>query len=245
MIEASLADGVRVLRMNRPDKKNALDGAMYTALAEALEDGNTRADIRCQMICGLPGAFCAGNDIADFLKIAGKVPIGDTPVLRFLRALVRNEKPLVAAVDGFAIGVGTTMLFHCDRVFAAPGALFRTPFVDLGLVPEAGSSLIAPQLMGHKRAFELLCLGSAFSADKALQAGLISEIVDGDVEAAALASARDIAARPPEAMAISRRLLRGDVEAIAARIEEEAMLFAERLKSPEAQGAFEAFLSKS
>ncbi|MTI42708.1 enoyl-CoA hydratase/carnithine racemase [Roseibium hamelinense] len=243
MITQSTEDGVRTLRLDRPEKKNALTGEMYTALAEALESGNTDESIRCQLIWGHPGAFTGGNDIGDFLKFAGKVEMSETPVLRFLRALARNETPLVAAVDGVAVGVGTTLLMHCDMVFAAPNAIIRSPFVDLGLVPEAGSSLLGPALMGHARAFELLCLGRPFSAQKAYEVGLVNEIED-DVYAAALSCAKEIAAKPPEAMRLSRQLLRGDTEILAERVEAEAKIFAERLTSPETVSAFQAFMMK-
>ncbi|MBO6755371.1 MAG: crotonase/enoyl-CoA hydratase family protein [Roseibium sp.] len=243
MIMQSVQDGVQILRLDRPEKKNALTGAMYSALAEALETANQDDEIRCQMICGHEGAFTGGNDIGDFLSYAGKVEMADTPVVRFLRALARNETPLVAAVDGVAIGVGTTLLMHCDMVFASPNSLFRSPFVDLGLVPEAGSSLLGPALMGHARAFELLCLGRPFSAQRAYEVGLVNEIVE-DPDAAALACAREIAAKPPEAMRLSRRLLRGDTKPLEDRVEQEAAIFAERLTAPETVAAFQAFMTK-
>lgn len=240
----SLEDGVLILRLDRPDKKNALTGAMYAGLADALESGDTDADVRCHLICGHPGAFTAGNDIADFLSHAQGGDLGDTPVIRFLKALTLNEKPIVAAVDGLAIGVGTTMLLHCDMVFASPGSIFKSPFVDLGLVPEAGSSLLGPMLLGHARAFELLCLGETFDAERAERAGLINRVVAGDVEAAALECAKAIAAKPPEAMALSRRLLKGDTKALLARVEEEEAIFGSRLKAPETIAAFQAFMSR-
>ncbi len=243
MIQKSLEEGVSTLRMNRADKKNALTGEMYAVLAEALEAGNSDDAVRCHLICGQPGVFTAGNDIADFLKYAGGGDLSNTPVIRFLRALARNEKPLVAAVDGLAIGVGTTLLMHCDMVFATPGAIFKTPFVDLGLVPEAGSSVLGPRIMGHARAFELLCLGETFDAGRAENAGLVNRVVE-DADAVALDCARAIAAKPPEAMAISRRLLRGDRSALNAAIEEEARIFGERLSSPETISAFQAFMTK-
>ncbi|MHA7774072.1 crotonase/enoyl-CoA hydratase family protein [Roseibium sp. M-1] len=244
MIRKSLEDGVQILRLDRLEKKNALTGQMYSDLAEALEAGNTDAGIRCHLICGLPEVFTAGNDIGDFLQYAGKTGIDETPVVRFLRALVRNEKPLVASIDGIAIGVGTTLLMHCDMVFASPRALIRSPFVDLGLVPEAGSSLLGPQIMGPARAFELLCLGNAFSAEKAAAAGLVNEVVEGDVDAAALACAKEIASKPPEAMALSRKLLRGDTDQLSERVENEIKIFASRLSAPETIAAFQAFMMK-
>ncbi len=243
MIVRSLEDGVQTLRLNRPEKKNALTGAMYTDLAEALENGNSDSEVRCHLVCGQPEVFTAGNDIGDFLHYAGKTGLAETPVVRFLRALVRNTKPIVASVDGIAIGVGTTLLMHCDMVFASPRAVLRAPFVDLGLVPEAGSSLLGPHLMGHARAFELLCLGHAFSADKALSAGLVNEVTENGVDDAALACAREIAAKPPEALALSRKLLRGDTQALSDRVEEEIAIFASRLGAPETIAAFQAFMA--
>ena len=243
MLSQSLENGVRILRMDRPDKKNALTGDMYTALAEAFETVNDDPDVRCQLLCGHPGAFTGGNDIGDFLSYAGKVEMGKTPVVRFLRALARNEKPLVAAVDGVAIGIGTTLLMHCDMVFAAPNAVIRSPFVDLGLVPEAGSSLLGPMIMGHARAFELLCLGRTFSGERGLQAGLVNEVSE-DAEAAARQCAEEIAAKPPEAMRLSRKLLRGNTKVLEDRVEEEAAIFASRLTAPETISAFQAFMMK-
>jgi len=244
MIRKTLEDGVQILRLDRPEKKNALTGAMYSDLAEALEAGNTDGEIRCHLICGQPEVFTAGNDIGDFLQYAGKSGLTETPVARFLRALVGNEKPLVASLDGLAIGVGATLLMHCDMVFASPRTVIRSPFVDLGLVPEAGSSLLGPELMGSARAFELLCLGRPFSAEKAELAGLVNDVVEGDVDAAALACAKEIAAKPPEAMALSRKLLRGDRKELSERVEEEIRIFAGRLSAPETIAAFQAFMAK-
>ncbi|GGE92686.1 crotonase/enoyl-CoA hydratase family protein [Stappia taiwanensis] len=247
MIEIETAGGVQVLRLNRPAKKNALTGEMYTALSEALERGNDDPDIRAHLLCGVPGAFTAGNDIADFLQYAmGDGGMADAPVVRFLRALARCETPLVAAVDGLAIGVGTTLLFHCDMVYASPRALFKTPFLDLGLVPEAGASLLAPQRMGHGRAFELLCLGEGFDPVRAKAAGLVNHIVAEEaIELEALQCAKAIAAKPAEAMALSRRLLIGDRTVLHTRMKEEIELFAQRLRSEEAKAAFTAFMARS
>ncbi len=243
-IVRSLENGVQTLRFDRPDKKNAITGEMYTALADALEQGNSDDAVRCHLLCGHSGAFTAGNDIPDFLNHAQSGGLGEAPVVRFLKALTLNEKPIVAAVDGLAIGVGTTLLMHCDMVFATPGSLFKSPFVDLGLVPEAGSSLLGPALMGHVRAFELLCLGEAFNCEQAEKAGLINRIVEGDVEEAARACASSIASKPPEAMRLSRQLLKGDKAVLLSRVEKEIALFAERLKSPEAIAAFQAFMAR-
>ena len=242
-IETNIADSVLTLRLNRPDKKNALSRAMYAALADALEGAGTNDAVKAVLIAGQPGAFSAGNDLADFLAVAsgGEVP---HEIARFLNAIVDLSLPLVASVDGLAIGIGTTLLMHCDHVVASKESVFRTPFADLGLTPEAASSLLAPRLMGHQRAFALLAIGETFDAQAAREAGLVTRIVDSDPDATALKAAQALAAKPAEAIAIAKRLLRGDTAEIKARIEEEITLFSQRLVSPEARRAFEAFLKK-
>ena len=234
---------VRMVRMNRPEKKNALTMAMYDAMAAAIEGVGTNASLRCLLIAGSPTAFCAGNDIGDFLAAASQGGALGQPILRFLYALARCEKPLVAAVRGNAIGVGTTMLMHCDHVVASQDARFATPFVGLGLVPEAASSLIAPRLMGQAHAFSLLVMGRPLAADEAKAAGLVNTVVASDaVEAEAMKAAAEIAALPPQGVAAARRLMRGAPDEIIARIDQEADLFKTRLQSPEARAAFEAFM---
>ena len=236
---------VRTVRMNRPEKKNALTMAMYDAMAEAIESAGKTPALRCLLIAGAPTAFCAGNDIGDFLKAAGQGGALGAPILRFLYALARNELPLIAAVQGNAIGVGTTMLMHCDHVVAANDARFSTPFVGLGLVPEAASSLIAPRLMGQARAFSLLVMGKPLSANEARSAGIVNTVVAPDaLEAEAMKAAREIAALPPQGVLASRRLLRGSPDEIVARIDAEAELFKTRLQSAEAQAAFTAFMTR-
>ena len=236
---------VRTVRMNRPDKKNALTMAVYDAMAEAIESAGKTPALRCLLIAGAPTAFCAGNDIGDFLKAAGQGGALGAPILRFLYALARNELPLIAAVQGNAIGVGTTMLMHCDHVVAANDARFSTPFVGLGLVPEAASSLIAPRLMGQARAFSLLVMGRPLSANEARAAGIVNTVVAPDaLEAEAMKAAREIAALPPQGVLASRRLLRGSPDEIVARIDAEAELFKTRLQSAEAQAAFTAFMTR-
>lgn len=244
-IEQSASAGVLTVRMNRPDKKNAITAAMYDAMARAIKAGEGDDAVRAILFLGTPGAFTAGNDIADFMRIAMSGERDSMAVFDFLEAIIMSAKPLIAGVDGLAIGVGTTMLMHCDHVVASGPSLFKTPFVDLGLVPEAGSSLIAPRIMGHHRAFDLLAMGEGFSAAEAKAAGLVSRVVEpGELEAAAMAAAAGLAAKPPEALAISRRLIRGDRSDILARMKEEAVLFGERLQSAEARQAFTAFMSK-
>jgi enoyl-CoA hydratase/carnithine racemase len=242
-VETSRLDGVLTLRMNRPEKRNALDRAMYAALASALSDADADAAVGAALIAGVPGAFSAGNDIRDFAAVGSGETGAVDAIRRFLHALVGFGKPLVAAVDGLAVGIGTTMLMHCDLVFASPESTFRTPFVDLGLVPEAASSLVAPRLMGHQAAFALLVAGETLSAEAAKEARLVHRIAPS-VEAEAAAAARALAVRPREAVRLSRDLLRGSREEILARIEAENRLFAERLRSPEAQAAFARFLGR-
>jgi enoyl-CoA hydratase/carnithine racemase len=235
---------VRKIRMNRPDKKNALTLAMYGAMAAAIEDASSGDSVRCVLIAGAPEVFCAGNDLNDFVTMAQSGGLGE-PIIRFLHALARCQKPMVAAVGGAAVGVGTTMLLHCDQVIAADNAVLMTPFVSLGLLPEAGSSLIAPRLMGHARAFALLVMGKPLTAEEARSAGIVNHVVPAaELDAHAFNVARDIAALPPESVTTARRLMRGSVEEIVARIDEEAEAFKARLASTEAQKALATFLSR-
>jgi len=236
---------VRTVRMNRPEKKNALTLEMYDAMAEAVESAAQNPALRCLLIAGAPNGFCAGNDIGDFMQmVIGSGALG-TPILRFLYALARCEKPLVAAVQGGAVGVGTTMLMHYDHVVAASDARFSTPFVGLGLVPEAASSLIAPRLMGQARAFSLLVMGRPLGAEEAKAAGLVNSVVATEaVEAEAMKAAREIAALPPQGVLAARRLMRGSPDEIVKRIDEEAELFKTRLQSAEARAAFQAFMTR-
>ena len=236
---------IRTLRMNRPDKKNALTLAMYEAMSAALESAGSSPALRCVVIAGAPGAFCAGNDLADFLAMVENAEGLAAPIMRFLHALARAEKPLVAAVSGLAVGIGTTMLLHCDHVVAGSDARFSTPFVQLGLVPEAASSLIGPRRLGHARAFALLAMGRPLDAAAAHAAGIVNTVVaPAEVDAEAMKAAREIAALPAQALAASRALLRGTPDEIVARIDEEAAEFKRRLASPEARGAFEAFFKR-
>ncbi len=237
-------DGFQTLTFNRPEKRNAITSPMYQALHRALDNGEADRGIAAHILLGQPGVFTAGNDISEFKDYAEGDKL-DTAVDGFLKRIATLRKPLVAGIDGLCIGIGTTLLLHCDLVIASARSTFRTPFLDLGLVPEAASSLLAPRRMGHVRAFELLCMGKKLKADWALAAGLINEIVpESEVKVAALAAGRHLADRPPEALAAARRLLKGDPAEILARIDEEDRLFADRLRSPEAKEAFEAFMQK-
>lgn len=230
------------MRISRPDKKNALSGEMYAALTAGFEEANSNTDIGAIVLLGEPGIFCAGNDINDFVSFATKGTLGK-PILDFLAALVDNNKPLVAGVDGPAIGIGTTLLLHCDYVLASLRSVFATPFVDLGLVPEAGSSILFPELMGHRLAFEFLVMGNKFDANRAEELGLINKIVSSEgLEAELMSVAKAIASKPREAVLVSRNLIKPDPSVLHARIEEEALLFSQRLKSPETHQALNAFL---
>ncbi len=244
-VSITTTDGVQIIRLTRAGKKNALTSAMYATMTEALAVGDADPGVAAHLFVGSGGVFCAGNDIGDFLEHSGKDGGLGTLVVGFIRALPTTRKPMIAAVDGLAIGVGTTMLLHCDLVYATPAARFRTPFLDLGILPEAGSSLLMPRRMGHVRAFEMLALGAPYSAEQARDAGLINAIVPADkLETTALDAGRRLAAKPPEALAIARKLMRGDPAEIVERIDAEIVEFARRLASPEAKEAFQAFLEK-
>lgn len=233
--------GVMEIRIDRPDKKNALTAAMYRAMTAALADASARPDIGAVLFTASGDTFCAGNDLQDFMK----GPAGAAAALAFISALAVFDKPMVAAVQGLAVGVGTTMLFHCDLVYAAPDAHFIMPFVSLGLVPEAGSSLLAPTLMGHAKAAAMLLLGEPMDADGADRSGLVTAILPADtLHDHARGKAAALMRQPPEALRATRRLMKGDPAALQQRIEEEAALFRERLLSAEAREAFTAFFEK-
>ena len=237
--------GVRIIRMNRPEKKNALTQPMYAAMTRALREAEASEAIRCVMIAGAPGTFCAGADIAEFLEAAQSGALRPSTV-EFLKTLAHNRKPLVAAVGGIAVGIGVTMLFHCDHVVAAADATFTTPFLKLALIPEAASSLLAPMRMGYARAFSMLVMGRPLSATEAKEAGIVNTVVAmaAAVDDVALKAAREIAALPAGAVAVSRALMRGRLDEIDRQIDTEVMHFRERLQSDEARAAFAAFLSR-
>ena len=236
--------GVRIIRMNRPEKKNALTQPMYAAITNALREAEAREATRCIMIAGTPGTFTAGADITEFLESANSGGLRPATV-GFLKALAGSRKPLVAAVGGIAVGVGVTMLFHCDHVVAATNATFTTPFLKLALVPEAASSLLAPMRMGYARAFSMLVMGRSLSAAEAKEAGIVNTIVDAAaVDDTALKAAREIAALPAVAVAVSRALMRGKRDEIENQIDVEVTHFRDRLQSDEARTAFSAFLSR-
>jgi enoyl-CoA hydratase/carnithine racemase len=216
-------------------------------MSDAITTAQTDPAIRCFIMSGGSGVFTAGNDLEDFLKDGTSNT--DAPrasnAVKFLYSLAHNTKPIVAAVDGIAIGIGTTMLLHCDYVIASTTTTFSTPFIHLGLVPEGASSLLAPRTMGHQRAFAMLVMGRSLSADDGRLAGFVNAVVaPGHTEAEARKVAREICALPAEAVAISRRLVRLSPEDLTRRIDQESHLFGERMRSTEAVAAFKTFLSR-
>ncbi|WP_417696101.1 enoyl-CoA hydratase-related protein [Pseudomonas sp.] len=237
--------GLLTLRLNRPEKKNALTRAMYSQLAQALAMADADPQISAVLICGSDDCFTAGNDIVDFLE---QPPADlDNPVFEFMLSLLDCRKPVIAAVAGPAVGIGTTLLLHCDLVYVSRDARLRTPFVSLGLCPEFGSSLILPRLLGQARAAQLLLLGEGLSGEQAAAWGIATEALDSGE--AALAKARDVALRfeslPAEAVRISKQLMRApDREQLRAVIEEEGRLFTQRLRSPEALEALSGFINR-
>ncbi|WP_089173628.1 enoyl-CoA hydratase-related protein [Bosea sp. AS-1] len=240
-----VAAGVVQITMNRPDRKNALDRASYTGLIEAIAGAEADDSIRAILLTGAGGCFTSGNDIKDFAAAAATGE-GARVAIDFLNAISTAKKPIVAAVEGFAVGIGTTMLLHCDLAFAGATASFRLPFVALGLSPEGGSSYLLPLVAGGKRAAELLMLGEVFDAATAARAGLLNAVVtEGTALEHALAKAKALAALPPQSVALTKMLLkRGTAEAVAETIAIEADHFGQRLRSAEAMAAFAAFLKK-
>ena len=236
--------GVSTLTLHRPERKNAITAAMYQSLADALLAAQADPAVRVLVLQGQEHIFSAGNDIADFLDQPPTAP--DAPVFRFLQALADFPKPLIAAVCGPAVGIGTTLLFHCDLVYAGDNAAFSLPFVNLGLCPEAASSLLVPQMFGYHRAAEALLLGEPFLAEAALEVGLVNRVVPpSEANALAQAQARKLAAKPMSALMETKRLMRKAMAPqIAQAMRDEAAIFARMLTEPAAKEAFGAFLEK-
>lgn len=237
-------DGVLTLTMARPDKKNALTNEMYGALADAIVGAETDANVRVILLRGEGDMFTAGNDVGEFAAIAAGAVTGERHVGRFLQALARSSRPIVAAVQGRAVGVGTTMLLHCDLVVLADNALLTTPFVSLALVPEAASSLLMPMRIGYARAFEMFALGEAVDAPSALAWGIANRVVPLDkLDAEASALAARLAKQPAGAVSTTKRLMRNP-DVLLAQIMTEGEQFAARLKTVEAREAFTAFAER-
>jgi enoyl-CoA hydratase/carnithine racemase len=237
-------DGILRVEINRPDKKNALTSAMYQAMADAIKLAEADSSVRVVLIQGKSDLFTSGNDLQDFLD---NPPRDDKrPVFQFLYGISQAQKPIIAAVAGAAVGIGTTMLLHCDLVYAAPNARLQLPFVNLALVPEAGSSLLLPALIGYQRAAELLLLGEPFTAQKAKEIGIVTEVVPEDqLFDTAMAQAKKLVGKPAASLRLTKQLMKqGQMAAVAQQIRLESERFGERLASPEAKEAFSAFLEK-
>ena len=238
------ADGVMTLTLNRVDKKNSFTQAMYAVCADALAQASNDDSVRAVVLQGHATVFSAGNDIGDFLN--GPVSNQESPVFRFLRGIATFPKPLVAAVCGPAVGIGTTLLFHCDLVYAGDNAAFSMPFVNLGLCPEAASSLLVPQMLGYHRAAEALLLGEPFMAEAALEVGLVNRIVPPtEANGVAQAQARKLAAKPLSSLVeIKRFMKKGQMAQVLEVMAEEGERFGQMLREPAAREAFTAFMEK-
>jgi enoyl-CoA hydratase/carnithine racemase len=245
-IRVTQSGKVQEICLSRADKRNAITDAMYGALADALDMADADPAIAVAVIYAEGETFTGGNDLKDFIAIATSGVTGaEMSVGRFLNALTHFSKPLIATVQGNAVGIGTTMLLHCDLVFAEPDARFSTPFVDLGLTPEGASSQLLPARIGHVRAYAMLAMGQVLSAQDALLAGLINEVApEGEALAQARAAADYLSKRPPNALAITKRLVRGDQQGVRDLMAKEGALFLAQTKSAEAQSAFMAFFQK-
>lgn len=237
-------EGVRHLSFNRPDKRNALDLDMYRQLTEYLMQGESDNEIRAFLLSGEANCFTAGNDVADFLQNSDLGP--NHPAVRFLFCLLELKKPMVAAVSGSAVGIGTTLLLHCDLVYADNSARFQLPFVNLALVPEAGASMLLPELVGYQKAAELLLLGDPFDAVTACELKLINGLVPSEtLLQTAMDKAKRLAAQPPQALQQTRQLMRPHKHRVQHQMHLELEAFGERLKSDEAKVRFQAFLGKA
>ena len=243
-ILTSKVNGIFTITFNRPNKKNAITAAMYQAMADALKEAESDAEVRAILFAGKPEIFTAGNDLEDFMENPPQKR--NSPVYQFMRNLSYATKPVVAAVSGPAVGIGTTMLMHCDLVYAADNAKFSMPFAKLGLCPEFSSSMLLPQITGYQRAAEKLMLGEAFSAQEACAMGLVNKVLPpAEVLAFAQAQAAKLAALPTSSLRATKRLMKGkQLAAIKAKMEEEGKLFGKMLVSKEAKEAFTAFFEK-
>ena len=243
MVRAETKDRVARIELARLDKKNAITTEMYVQLADALAAAEADREVRAILIHGSRDCFTAGNDLSDFLK---RPPGTKSPSWRFFEILPALQKPIVAAVGGPAIGIGTTMLLHCDLVYATAATRFQLPFVGLGIVPEFGSTYLLPLLAGYQRAAELLLLGQPFTAERALEVGIVTAVVpEAELLERAQKTAAALAELPPESIRLTKRLMKSaHAGAVKQQIAEEGRVFVERLASPEAKEAMNAFLEK-
>jgi enoyl-CoA hydratase/carnithine racemase len=245
-ILSSKADGILTIEFNRPERKNAITSAMYQAMADAINDGEKDTAVRAILIVGKPEIFTAGNDLDDFLHGARETALEDRPVYRFMVALSGATKPVVAAVAGAAVGIGTTLLMHCDLVYAADNAKFSMPFSQLGLCPEFASSMLLTQIAGYPRAAEKLMLGEAFLAQEALDMGLVSKVLPvAELHAFARGQAAKLVALPASSVRNTKQLMKSSRnDAVKAKMAEENQFFGAMLSAPEAKEAFTAFFEK-
>ncbi len=243
MVRAETQNRIARIELARPEKKNAITTEMYVQMAEALAAADADRDVRAVLLHGAADCFTAGNDLSDFLQ---RPPGAKSPSWRFFDVLPSLSKPIVAAVGGPAVGIGTTLLLHCDLIYATPAARFQLPFVQLGIVPEFGSTYLLPLLAGYQRAAELLLLGQPFTAEKACEAGIVTDVVpEAELLQRALKAATQLAELPPESIRLTKRLMKSvHGEAVKRQVGEESRLFVERLSSPEAKEAMNAFLEK-
>ena len=243
-ILTSKRNGILKIEFNRPEKKNSITSAMYQMMADAIKEGEEDKAVRVILFCGKPDIFSAGNDLEDFMN--NKEDVTDRPVAQFMRNLSGAAKPVMAAVSGMAIGIGVTMLLHCDQIYAAEHTKFSMPFAKLGLCPEFGSSRLLPEMIGHTRAAELLFFGESFSAEQAFDMGLVNKVLPStDLMTYALAQAAKLVVLPASSLRITKRLMKArHTDAAIAQMMEENDYFSAMLQSPEAKEAFTAFFER-
>ncbi|MBN8996725.1 MAG: enoyl-CoA hydratase/isomerase family protein [Rhizobiales bacterium] len=236
--------GVEWIRFDRAEHGNAFTAEMFEMAADALSVAERDSRARAILITGMPGVFTSGHDVEELRRYADEGAIGASAI-RFAKTVATVDKPIVAGIDGLAVGVGTLLLLHCDFVVASEWSIFSAPYADAGVPPEGGASLLAPRLLGYHRAFELLVMGEQFDAHRAREAGLVNRVVPAeDVDTAALGFAHALAAKPPEAIRSARRLMRGDMREVAQRIDQEATAFTDLLRSPAARDALQAYIER-
>ena len=245
-ILTSKDNGILTIEFNRPDKKNAITSPMYQMLADALKDAQSDPAVRVVLLCGKPDMFTAGNDLEDFLKHSGSDNLADRPVAQFMANFIQLQKPVIAAVSGKAIGIGVTMLLHCDIIYAAENATFAMPFAQLAVCPEFGSSLLLPQMVGYHRAAEKLFFGDAFPAQEAYEMGLVAKVLPlNDLMSFARTQAARLAALPASSLRTTKSLMKSaQTDTVIARLIEENKHFGAMLLSPEAKEAFTAFFER-
>ena len=244
-ITVDVGDGVQTIRFDRPEFGNALTAEMFDLAADAVSLAERNTSVRAVLIAGMPGMFTAGHDPAELRRFAEQAKFGDAPI-RFMKTFATIDKPVVAAVDGLCVGIGTILLLHCDFVVASEWSVFSAGCADIGMPTEGGASVLAPQILGYHRAFELFVLGEPFDAQRAAQSGLINRVVaPEEVDAVAHGCARALADKPPEAVRAGRRLLRGDRRDVLNRINQEATSFVDLLRSPAALDALKLFTERA